>query len=143
MRNNIKNRNKSPEEEEEESEVASPEVKSLLPTVTKKPKVTTIPTEWPDRLLNFPSFAAAQNDGLEDSIASDSNSYPDGFPTKTSSLYLPDESLFLNPVRSLPRPQSQNLFHHVGDEELTTSKKSRGLPILSQLNKRPVPLASK
>lgn len=160
LRNNIRNRNKSNEDDEKEdvsleSDASLPEVKSLLPTVTKKPKATTNPTQWPDRLLNFPSFS--QNDPFDedsdDPVPSDSQlrlqKQPTPAPAQNLKLYLPDDS-FSNPVRSLPaspsRAKPQSLFQHAGDEEVASSKKSRGLPILSQLSKRPVtpiPLASK
>jgi len=165
LRNNPKNKNKKNRKDIDEKEVGETttllDVKPLIPleTIKKSSEVRK------DRLSSyfeptFPSFERQSSNNTKEMDSYENSS--ESFFTKelsssksekdeTSRLYLPHDS-YLDPVRSLPKtnptnrwrsrqavPTSDlNLYQLNEDEIFASSKKSRGLPILNQLENRPV-----
>ncbi len=161
LRNNPKNRkkktknnsNNDPNEKDVDETTTLLEVKPLLPSTSGSGSSRT----RQDRLSSkfeptFPSFKQKNFSGdaiSENGSVEETNGRLVSNDGRSSKLYLPDDS-YSDPVRSLPKStladkwrsrqplpaKDLDLVPLSEDEVFSSSKKSRGLPILNQLGNR-------
>lgn len=156
LRNHAKNKFKNLQQDVKLDDTFSPTVQT-----TKPPVKTTTLSPWRSRFSNKHDInlkasrqhVFSQNENPKPQIEEERFLPTTPSPNdrgRGSKVYLPDDS-FADPSRSLPAvtqpttptpttrwQQTEDFLRHSGDEELQSPKKSRGLPILSQLGNIPV-----